>query len=279
MAQLWEKRRILVLGMTYPSYSQKYKETVCTGGIFEDTKEMCRLHPIPYRYWSEDGRGTSRPFSSYNVIEVEVRKHEDPRPESFRVRPEGQIQVVEKIPTRPKGGWERRRRWLDDCRHHFGSVKQLKAAQRSHGTSLGIVVPRSIDGVEVVKKSAAKATEWLEQEKKVLAQSDMLRVMKPLAFIPYDFKVHFTDEDGSSCMKLHQWGLSEGFRRWFKEEGEARAVEMARESMEQNLDSERRDIYLFLGSLRGLQYQFTLMDSASPPKKSPTASLELPFPK
>jgi hypothetical protein len=36
----WETRRILIWGKTRPELSKKHRETVCTGGVFEDTKSV-----------------------------------------------------------------------------------------------------------------------------------------------------------------------------------------------------------------------------------------------
>ena len=69
----WKEKRILVLGMTYPAYSYKYVENVCTGGIDERTKKMVRIHPVPLRYLKEGHRpkassGSARRFSSTRPI-------------------------------------------------------------------------------------------------------------------------------------------------------------------------------------------------------------------
>ncbi len=79
----WQKKKILILGTTYPSHSKKYSEIVCTGGIEEDTGRMVRLHPVPMRYMLAGNR-----FQKSQWIEASIRKHDnDPRPESYRIDP------------------------------------------------------------------------------------------------------------------------------------------------------------------------------------------------
>ena len=46
METMWQRRRILIWGKTRPELSKKYREIVCTGGVFEDTKKTRPL--IPY---------------------------------------------------------------------------------------------------------------------------------------------------------------------------------------------------------------------------------------
>ena len=91
--EAWQTKRILILGTTYPSYSSKYTEVVCTGGIEEDSLRMVRIVSIPLRYLESHQR-----FHAFQWIRARVRKHEsDPRPESIRVEPSS-IQLEEIIP-------------------------------------------------------------------------------------------------------------------------------------------------------------------------------------
>jgi hypothetical protein len=134
----WETIRVLILGTTYPSYSMKYSENACTGGLREDTLEMVRLHPIPHRYLQEESR-----FSAFQWIKVRVTKHlGDPRPESYRVD-FTDIEAQEKISA---GEFAVRRQYLERSPNLFGSLEELKERQKADGTSLGIVRPKEILG-------------------------------------------------------------------------------------------------------------------------------------
>ena len=104
----WEDRRILILGKTYPSYSFKYTENACTGGVFEDTLEMVRLHPIPHRYLEEGNR-----FSAFEWIKARITKNlSDSRPESYRV----DFNAIEVQDTIPSNRPEERRHYLEKSR-------------------------------------------------------------------------------------------------------------------------------------------------------------------
>lgn len=82
----FEKKRILIWGMTYPELSTKYIETVCSGGVLEDGTPV-RLYPIPYRYLDGPDK-----FHKYQWITANIaRNTSDPRPESIKVQ-SGSIQ-------------------------------------------------------------------------------------------------------------------------------------------------------------------------------------------
>jgi len=46
-----DAKDILILVKTYPEISTKYTETVCTGGILAETKELIRLYPVATDIW------------------------------------------------------------------------------------------------------------------------------------------------------------------------------------------------------------------------------------
>lgn len=97
----YETIRTLIWGKAYPELSSKYVETVCTGAVREDGSPI-RLYPIPLRYL--DG---SKQYGLYDWIEVPVEKSAaDPRPESFKVKPDA-ITVVGHLD--PTDHWRMRR--------------------------------------------------------------------------------------------------------------------------------------------------------------------------
>ena len=72
---------ILILVKTYPEISKKYTETVCTGGILAETRELIRLYPVRYRYLEGETQ-----FSKYQWISAKIAKSTtDVRPESFNI--------------------------------------------------------------------------------------------------------------------------------------------------------------------------------------------------
>lgn len=132
MAQVWEKRKILIWGKTRPEVSTKYREIVCTGGVFEDTKRLVRIYPIPLRYLKDESI-----FKKYQWIEAQVAKNEsDPRPESYRINPDT-ITTSGVIKTDRDGNWDQRAKWVMNENNIFESVEALQGKQSEDKTSLG----------------------------------------------------------------------------------------------------------------------------------------------
>lgn len=252
----WEEKRILILGKTYPSYSMKYTENACTGGLREDTLEMIRLHPIPYRYLEEGNR-----FSAFQWIRVKITKHtSDPRPESYRID-DRDIKIEELITST---NYRARRSLIEKSPHLFRSLEELKARQQRNDTSLGIVQPKEIMGCYLEKKSEKERQEWIEKERAVLSQEVLFgEKMKPIDFVDVRFKVKWRCDD-DRCeghdMALLQWGIHELYRKLRRDpDCENKVID----AMNRQLDLNKRDVFLFLGSFRGVQYNFGLMDSYS----------------
>lgn len=262
----WQVKRILILGTTYPSYSRKYTETVCTGGIFEDTLEMVRLHPIPHRYLEPGNQ-----FKSFQFIKAKITKNfSDPRPESYRIEPTS-IEPQEEIPYQKP---DVRREYLEKSAYFCRSIEELKERQSQRGTSLGIVMPKKIVDCKIELRSDTERLEWLEKEKHVLMQKDLFEYkLKPIDFPEAQFFV-FWECDDKRCtghkMSLHQWGIHELYRKYQKD---TKREQKILDAMWKKLDQSNRDIFLFLGNFRDIQYNFGLMDSYSPQKKKKQLSL------
>lgn len=257
----WQTRRILILGTTYPSHSTKYVETVCTGGVFEDSREMCRLYPIPRRYL-EPGRR----FHKFQFINARVRPDsKDPRPESYRIDVDS-IEPQEQITSKDH---EKRRSFLENSRHFCKSVEELLDRQKTEGTSLGIVIPESITECSVALRPASERSEWAAHEEARQRQERLFGSKpKPLDFPEALFYVHWRCDD-ERCekphrMSLHEWGIHELYR---KLEGDPKQKEKMIQAMRKQLDEGERDVFLFLGNFRSKLYNFGLMDSYSAPAK------------
>lgn len=261
MSKDWPEVRVLILGTTYPSYSKKYKEVACTGGIREDNGEMIRLHPLPVRYLSEGAQP-----KKFHWVRAHVTKDtSDPRPESFRVGEElvadGAIQADEP---------EERRRWLENSPHRVQSVEALKDRYTERRTSLGIVVPKAVTRCYLRKKPDSARQEWDEAEKRVFAQYEMFDALKPIDFPEYDFMVDWSCDD-SRCeghsMKILQWGLHE-LQRKLKRERDPEVEVKVIARMRRELDLDQRAVFFFLGNYRDLPFNFGLMDSYSAPRRT-----------
>lgn len=256
-----QRRRVLILAKTYPNYSYKYVEVVCSGGIFEDTGELCRIYPIPYRYLED-----VQQMKLYQWVELDVWQDAfDPRPESWKADFTS-IQLGDVIPTDSRG-WAARARVVKPETRAFPSVNALKAAQKESGASIGAVKPTAITDVWVEELSPADEEEWLAKEKAILSQPDWTREVKPLDWLPVRFGLSFQCADGGNHrMRIHDWGLYEQFRREWKVR--RRDMHAAAEGVRRHLadlcDLETRDVYLFLGSMRERLWEFTIMGAWYP---------------
>lgn len=247
----WERRRMLVLGMTYPSYSRTYGETVCTGVVFEDDHTMARLHPMPQRYLEPGKR-----VGAFKLIEADVTKSEkDTRPETYRVRPDS-IVIVKEIKDS-----EERHRWLTRSPHWVQSYEAMTEAWNTSRQSLGIMEPKDILSVAVEPKPPGDAEVWREKEQ-VLLQQDFFRELKPIAYVPVRFKVRFNCDD-LRCVSEHDcalqvWGIHELWRRL---EGDPKRVEKVEKEMWKRLRKPDSRTVFFLGNFDFKKFNFGLMDS------------------
>ncbi|MBN9161532.1 MAG: hypothetical protein BGO98_29595 [Myxococcales bacterium 68-20] len=257
----WNTKEILVLGMTYPAYSNKYTELVCTGAIEEDTKRLIRIHPMPKRYLDE-GQG----FKNFQRIEARVqRNRHDPRPESIRVDFPS-VRPLDEIPAKTP---EARRAYLEQSPSLVRSVEELQGLNARFGMSLGIVVPKSID-VKIRKRTPSERAEWYATERKFMSQKtlELVRPPKKIDFPEAEFLVTWTCND-PRCTKGHtsglrSWSIHEGYRKLKRDP--ARDKKML-ETMEREFDLTKRDVFLFLGTFHNHQTTFGLMDAYRPKKR------------
>jgi hypothetical protein len=258
----WREARILVLGTTYPHYSETYTENVCTGGILEDTRALVRVHPLPQRYLEPEHRP-----HAFQWITVEYQRHQnDPRPESVRVRPDT-IRCGDAIPSRAH---DERRTHIEGCTGVFSSVEEVKRAWESNGTSLAIIRPAEILGVRLEKRGKSEARVWRSKARAAMSQQRMHSIIgsvKPIDFPEMRFMVRWRCDD-RSCngheMGLESWDIHERWRKLFSDPDREQKILT---TLQTRLDLEKRDLYFYLGNFRGIQWNFGLMGVCSLPKK------------
>jgi hypothetical protein len=217
MSQLnWQTERVLIWGKTYPELSTKYFETVCTAGVTERGRPV-RLYPIPYRYLDTQ-------FKKYQWIEAAIAKNpSDSRPESYRINCDS-IQCGDVIPPTPDEWGKRAEVVFREPSWQFESVEELHKAQRGHGTSLGVVVPREIDTVKIVPRPIEDAKSFEEKlaalRIKLKAQSDQFKLfeesvpeeMKKLDFVKARPRVKWRCHSQSCAghdMQVLDWEVAE----------------------------------------------------------------------
>lgn len=140
-----EKKRVLIWGKTYPELSNKYDETVCTAGCFEDGTPV-RIYPVPFRLMED-----IKKYKLYQWIEAPVWPSEDDsRPESYKIDP-NRIELGSVIEPTP--GWMERRQIIElDESWNYERVERLKEDERSNGRSLGLVSVGEVEKVYIEER-------------------------------------------------------------------------------------------------------------------------------
>jgi hypothetical protein len=266
---MWERRKLLIWGKTYPEFSTKHYETVCTGAVDGETGKLIRIYPITLRFMND-------PFKAYDWIEAEVERNpSDFRPESYRIR-QTTITRVGHLDT-TKAGWAERAKVVLGPSNVFQSVESLVAAQEQSRTSLGLIRPKKIVQIYKRRKSDEERKEWEEQRERAFSQKDLFvdgeKTKKELAFCPVQYRAKFTCDD-AACTTEHDfsildWGLYMLDFKQYSERGGAVAEQKVVEKIQQLMDPEKREPYFFLGNTMAHPQRFMIVGLFHPPKHEP----------
>lgn len=260
----WTKKRLLIWGTTYPEFSRKYYETVCTGAIDADTGRLIRIYPVTLRHLEQR-------FRHYSWIEAEVASNpSDPRPESYKIN---QDSIVIRESVSRDDGWSGRRDWVLRPGNVFGSVKQLLEAQARDGTSLGLVRPARITKVFARRRTQAERDEWIKHREAALAQKDLFvdvdAKTRELVLPGVEYRMRFLCAD-SACVTEHDmgvldWGVYALSRKQCALKGPVQAEQDVIARIETNLDTTKREAYLFLGNSLPHPTSFMIVGLFHPP--------------
>jgi hypothetical protein len=261
LAGSWEEKDILITVKTYPEYSSKYTETVCTCGILADTRQMIRIYPIRFRYL--DGKNK---FSKYQWIKAKIKKAKhDARPESYNINDESI--VLGSFIGAGKGGWMEREKWILNDKNIFQSVEDLQAHRKIHNTSLGIVKPKSIMGCRIGEKSPAEMKEAETKKQSIMAQLDMLSEKQDLELLPFRFFLKFNCDD-VSCngheYSILDWEISALYR---KVKGENDWQDRIRNKVLKTICGPKRETHLLIGNMSQHPHIFCILGFFWPPKQ------------
>lgn len=188
-----DHQRILILCKTYPSPSARYVETSCVAGMAEDGR-LVRLFPVPFRLVEDEQQ-----FRKWQWISARVRRaQDDARSESHRVSVDTIELLGDPLPAREH--WPERREAIKSV-PVFDSFDELEASRLSQGTTLGLVRPSRLAGMDI---TALKNPEWTDDEKAKLLQEQMQgslfdeaveqRSLKTLKKLPFDFHYRYECE-------------------------------------------------------------------------------------
>lgn len=200
-----EAKDVLILVKTYPEYSTKYTETVCTTGILAENKRLIRLYPVRYRYL--EGKNQ---FSKYQWINVKLTKAaSDSRPESYNIY-ENSISIGDVIES--KKDWYERKEWILNENNLYNSVEELYETQKFSGVSLGLVKLKELTRFQIESKPKTDIEQALRKKKTIMNQLDMFEDKKDLEILSYRFVLHFRCES-SECnghvMSILDWEFAQ----------------------------------------------------------------------
>ncbi|NJN61761.1 MAG: hypothetical protein HC795_09735 [Coleofasciculaceae cyanobacterium RL_1_1] len=254
------RRQILIVTKTYPSISQKYRETVCTAGILLDKNQQpqqwIRIYPIRFRYLETDNK-----YKRWSIIEADIERNpKDHRKESFRID-DTSIDVICTIGT--QNNWADRKKLVLPLQ--FRSIDEMQELD----ASVGIIKPATIHHYF----DEATEREWSPKQQAVLDQEDLFDESFPLDKIPYKFGYRFTDEDGKTHKySISDWEIAQLYRNCVKrsqantEAGrEQDALQQVRKKLETDF-LQNKDLYFVVGNLKNRPKTFMTIGLFYPPK-------------
>lgn len=245
----YHKRRVCVLVKAYPQPSKQYEETVCVAAVTEDHR-LIRLYPIRFRHLDEGRR-----FDRFDWIEVEMAKAMgDPRPESYKVK-EDTITILRR--GKDAGPEERAKVWLPCV---VPSLTSLHEAQKTNGTSLGIVRPDKgsvrfrYKPIGRVEQEERDAIQQIYRAQKSLLENPLDRLPAP----EYAFRYEFMSAGRSHSMQLHDWEVEATYHAYKRRYGSPeKALEMMVEFYEQL--APERNLHLIMGNMHRRPWVFIVI--------------------
>ncbi len=260
--------RILILCKTYPSPSAKYAETSCVAGMDEQGK-LIRLYPVPFRLIGDD-----KQFKKWQWITVRLEKtRNDHRPESHKLY----VDTIEcddaALPT--SDYWLARRPWLDKL-PVFESFAAVEAARQAHGTTLALLRPGRIVGLDI---TPVDSPDWTEDERAKLVslqhQADLFDdtdkgSVAQLRKLPYDFHYRYecmTPEGPvEHRLKIVDWEIGALYWNVRRDHG-PNWEKPFREKLQTFMPAQ--DLLFLLGTIHRFPDQWLLISLIYPPRRRP----------
>ena len=97
-----------------------------------------------------------------------TKRPQDSRPESYKIDANS-IKLLDILPSKGMV----RREWLESSPSLCKSVEDLEDRYNSEKQSLGIIVPKTVDGVNLVKRTPAEEKEWKNKENAIINQGNL----------------------------------------------------------------------------------------------------------
>ncbi|HZF16577.1 MAG TPA: hypothetical protein VE046_11595 [Steroidobacteraceae bacterium] len=228
----------------------------------EEAGNLLRLYPVPFRLMSDTAQ-----FKKWQWIEVDIEKaRNDHRTESHRIRVDNIKCIGEPLTTKNK--WGARREWLNrlPC---FDSFAALDAARLEAGTTLGLLRPSAILGLDIAE---ARHPDWTEDERAKLlqaqSQGDLFddqerRSISTLQKILFDFHYRYRDLEGPQRHKIVDWEAGALYRHVSRDHG-ANWEKPFRDKIERELPA--KDLMFLMGTIHRFPDQWLIVSLIYPPK-------------
>lgn len=261
---------VLVTVKTYPSPSDRYGESVCVAGVRLDrgVPEWVRLYPMKFRLVDYDQQ-----FKKYEIIEIPVTPpgSRDPRPESMRPD-QTKMHSVRVIDT--SRNWAERRALIGSLRGATTTCELISANNAvdysQPAPSLGLVKVRN------VQVSVSEGEPWSAQQLSKVFRAAQPDLFNPDGFpelepAPFRVKVKYQCEsDGCPSHEptLLDWETGQAGRKWSRQHGVARTMQMLQQKYE-TLFGDDRDAHLYVGNLHQYRASFSGLGVWSPKVEPP----------
>jgi hypothetical protein len=255
-----EVKKALIVVRTYPVPDALGIESSCTAAI-TDKGEWLRLFPVPWRLLNKDQR-----FQKYQWVEVRVTKaKEDPRLESYHLRPDG-VQILSG-PLATAQGWKARKDIVFPLVAHSLCflVKQRDAHQYP---TLGIFRPASITRLRI---TPADPPHWTESELAMLRQTHLFveapkQELEKIPFIfRYDFRCDEPDCPGHNLM-CTDWEIGQSYRQW-KAAYRDKWQEKFRLRYESDMIN-KNDTHFYVGTVASHPHRWIIIGLFYPPRQT-----------
>lgn len=256
-----DRKKVLITIKAPPNPSKKHQETNCCAGIDLDTGKWIRLYPIPFRLLDYN-----KQFPKYSIISVDCqRPTRDKRIESYKVN-QDTIKILSHLGTMNKWS-ERKKIVLPTLSPSFCKILEDVSIHKSLGTF------KPADIQFETKKSVPK------DEKKRQAAYNQYQLfdkkLKPIEQIPYSFYYKFKCHDCPDCpshkLMIHDWELTEAYRRWRHKYVDQAVLQCKiREKWLDDLCGPKKDTYFYVGNVWQRPKQFMVLGVFYPPKSDPT---------
>lgn len=258
--------RILILAKTYPSPSAQYVETSCVAGINEHGA-MRRLFPVPFRLVEREQQ-----FKKWQWIDVRVEKaSKDHRVESHKIYVDT-IECGLTIDTRKQ--WGARWPWIEKI-PTFTNFDDIEASRLTDGTTLAILRPKSVLGLEIQK---ARSADWTDDEKEKLlreqmqgdlfSEAEVRKDIRELRKIPFDFYYRYLCDtpagEKTFTQKIVDWEAGALYWKCRASHGTGWEVPFRQMYGEKLLQS---DLMLMLGNIHRFPHQWLIISVLYPPKR------------